>query len=273
MLQLKKINNEVVEPLKIKRVKVKNTKGYEIIPEIYSNIFLCARKKSGKTSVIAKILKSTIDKNTSVIVFCATCHKDASWKEIKNWLKKKNIPYSFNTSMFEEDGSNILDAVIEELKKLNPEDKSDDEKNPEEDYQIVRFYEDDDHVEIKAKKKKLTPKYVFIFDDMSHELKYPRIQELIKQNRHFMSKVIISSQYPNDLKPESRKNLDYLILFGGHSDDKLEELFHNIEVPVTFETFLQLYKDATKEKYNFLYIDIPDSKFRKNFNQEYLISS
>ena len=114
-IQLKKINDKVVKPIKIKKIKTENIKGHELFPQLYANIFLCAKKNSDKTSTIYKILQSCINQDTMVIVFCETCDADA-WIEIKKWLKEKNIPFSMNTSLYEEDGSNILDEIIKELK-------------------------------------------------------------------------------------------------------------------------------------------------------------
>jgi len=65
--------------------------------------------------------------------------------------------------------------------------------------------------------------------------------------------------------------LDNYILFGSHSKDKLEEFYKNMDLPIEFDDFLNMYYDATKEKYNFFYVDC-SGKFRKNFDQEYLLN-
>jgi len=57
-IQLKKINNVEVEALNIKQPP-KKFKGKELFSEIYANIFLCAKKKKGKTFVISTILTLT----------------------------------------------------------------------------------------------------------------------------------------------------------------------------------------------------------------------
>ncbi len=41
---------------------------------------------------------------------------------------------------------------------------------------------------------------------------------LLKQNRYFKSKVILSSQYPNDLDIPVHKQIDYWLIFKGHSE-------------------------------------------------------
>ena len=54
---------------------------------------------------------------------------------------------------------------------------------------------------------------MIIFDDLSDEIRNSRdVAALLKNGRHF-AKVIISSQYLKDLRPEARTNIDYFILF------------------------------------------------------------
>jgi hypothetical protein len=84
--------------------------------------------------------------------------------------------------------------------------------------------------------------------------------------------VILSSQYVNDLSPESRKQIDYWILFGGHKIEKLTTIYNDADLNIPLETFLSLYNHATDEKYSFLYIDTRESKFRKDFDKSYKIS-
>jgi hypothetical protein len=54
---LKQTNNQIVKAIPIPNVDTRPIKGFDLIQELYANIFLCARKKSGKTSVIFKLIK------------------------------------------------------------------------------------------------------------------------------------------------------------------------------------------------------------------------
>jgi len=80
-------------------------------------------------------------------------------------------------------------------------------------------------------------------------------------------KVIISSQYLNDMKPEERKQIDYWLLFRSLPEAKLEEVYKDTDATIPFETFLKMYKVATAEKYNFFYVDVPQDEYRRNFNK------
>ena len=118
----------------------------------------------------------------------------------------------------------------------------------------------------KRKPKKIAPEYIFIFDDISTDLKSPDVSKLVKQNRHYKSKVIISSQYPLDIQPQSRRQIDYWLLFAGHDKEKLEKIYHDADLNIDFDLFLKIYHEATEIKYHFLYIDTNNSEFRKDFN-------
>src|SRR4051812_31180254 len=79
----------------------------------------------------------------------------------------------------------------------------------------------------KNKKKKpkpqkhVAPDIIFVLDDLSTELRYKSVATLLKSNRHYRCKVILSSQYLHDLEPQSIAQLDYMLLFGGQTLDKL----------------------------------------------------
>ena len=93
MISIKKINNEVVKPIIVHgkgfEVDKRPIKGEKLFSELYANIFICAKKFSGKTVVATKIIKDTCDKNTTVLVFCSTVDKDMNHKKIKQLCKNK----------------------------------------------------------------------------------------------------------------------------------------------------------------------------------------
>eukprot|EP00732_Lithocolla_globosa_P006494 Lithocolla_globosa_v1_NODE_7592_length_927_cov_406.575688.p1 type:complete len:271 gc:universal NODE_7592_length_927_cov_406.575688:877-65(-) len=243
--------------------------GYSMFEELYANIYLCARKKSGKSSTIMTILKECADKETNVVVFCSTCQRDKAWLTIQDYLEKKKINHQFFQSI-KEDGINHLQVLLDQV-KMAEDDNSDSEPEPEP--EILKFSSKSLSVRIKKKKpKKVSPKYIIIFDDISAELKDPYVSQLLKQNRHYKSKVIISSQWLNDIPPQARRQIEYYIIFGGMNDDKLEELYKNADLDISFEQFYKIYHDATQQKYNFLYVDTNGS-YRHNFCNQYIIDN
>lgn len=259
----KKINNEVVREVpQLTEKDTRPVKGANLFPEIYSNIFLCAKKKSGKTSTIFKILKTCCGSNTKIIVFCSTLHKDSSWETIQAWADHYGHPFNGNTSL-KEDGVDLLDELVEGLeKKTTPAAK-------------IRNILDSDSEDEEEKKPSRTrsPEYIIILDDLSNQLKSSSLTTLLKKNRHFKCKILISSQYLNDIPPESRKQMDYWILFKGHPKKKLLEIYQDADISVPFETFEAIYDFATEKPFSFLYIDPTDGTFRRNFNYQIEVPS
>lgn len=265
MIQIHKINNQKVCPIKTNCVDPDKIKGFELFPELYSNIFLLAKKKSGKTSTIFTILKKCCTKLTTVYIFASTVNKDPNWLHIIEWLEKKGINVICNTSIMDGNKNN-LDLLIQELG--NPEEKKEDKIKSK----IISFG-DDSNDEKKNKPKKTAPEYTLIFDDLSTELSNKSIPALLKKNRHYKMKIIISSQYYNDIPKDGRQQLDYILLFPKIPNDKLEMVYSESDIGIIpYPIYMRAYEDATKEKYNFLYIDLRDEQMRKNFSHAYKIS-
>ena len=117
------------------------------------------------------------------------------------------------------------------------------------------------------------PEYMIILDDLSSELKSRSLLSLLKFNRHFKAKLIISSQWIHDLLPESRKQIDLFLIFKGFPQSKLQEIYKDCDSSVPFETFCAIYKKSTKLPHSFLYIDSRSDSFRRNFDSEFIIQT
>jgi hypothetical protein len=66
--------------------------------------------------------------------------------------------------------------------------------------------------------------------------------------------------------PDARKQLDFVFLFHSLNLEKLKEVHQDLDLSIEFEDFNTLYNYATKEPFNFLYIDVKNCMFRKGFN-------
>ena len=120
--QLKKINNEVVKPIPLPSIDPKLVKGNKLFAEIYANVFIVAKKKSGKTCTVFKIIKECCNKDTKVVIFASTLNKDLSFKVIRKYLENKGILYEEFTEV-----SAYLPAILEEI------------ENDVDDYTVERF--------------------------------------------------------------------------------------------------------------------------------------
>ena len=240
MIKLRKINNEVVKPIPVKKINPNNIRGYDLFPELYANIFLLAKKKSGKTSAIYKILKKCADKNSKVVIFASTVHKDPNWLAIIKWLKKKEIPFVSYTS-FTDEGLNQLDELTKFLENEEEEGIKDEDGNRITAEEILGLIPEEEY---ERKPRLIIPEYIIVMDDLSIELRNPNVSHLLKRNRHFRSKVIMSSQYLHDLKPESIQQLDYILIWPGITESKLIKIYENLNLAIPYSLFKTLYENA-----------------------------
>jgi hypothetical protein len=216
-IKLQKINDvKVVPVLHGGNTDTRPVKGAELFPEVYANIGIIAKKKSGKTQVINKIIQACCDRQTKVVIFSSTIHKDPTYQAIKKWCKKHDITFEGFPDIMDHK-VNILDKFIEKLGQEGPELDLDEEdeasfsdEEEEEDYapfgkkKIIETKFQHKRSSIQPKSKYQSPEWIVVFDDMSHALKSPSIGSLLKKNRHYKIKVIISIQWLHDLRPESQ---------------------------------------------------------------------
>lgn len=282
MIKTKPLNDYKVKKITLPKLPDnKKIRGSKLFP-LYSNIFICAKKNSGKTTVIANILKECVDDDTTVNIFCSTLEKDRSYKEIIKFLEKKGCNVIGSVSSVADDGKNCL---IQEI--LNEPVVNDEEQDEEEDEEIEDTYikitnnnDTKDSNEMtselkndhkKRKKSKLAQKRIIILDDIGSELTRPVINQLLKVNRHLKCKVIISTQYLNDLSPQARRQIDQWLIFPGMKSDKLTQILRDSDVPYDLPHFEKLYNYCTKDKYNFMYLDTSNGSIRKNFNESVIL--
>lgn len=278
MLKVKKLNNYEVPPIVLPEAP-KNIKGDHLFPKLNLNALLVAPKESGKTTTISAILDECAGKNTHVIMFVQTINNDASWKKIKESLRKRKIKYSAYTSIYTDSGVNLVNLLVDTL--TEGADVGDNEYDPEMEAiqkaiptNLIRFDDPKKDVQKKVQprktSKKQAPDYIIIFDDLSTELKDTAIPKLMKIQRHYTTKIIISSQSYKDTDVRIRTgNLDYLLLFKGIPDEILQEIHKEQSITtIPLYTFLKMYHHATSEKFHFLLVD-RTGKFRKDFKKEY----
>jgi len=268
MVKIKKINNIVVRPPPTREEDKRPVRGSNYFEDAYCNIFINARKRSGKTVTVYNIMKQCISKDTTVIIFCSTVYKDANYRAMQDYLDKKGINYLVYTSIKDGDIDHLKD-LYETLKMKAEEDfMAEDEEPKKKEINFCDSDGDDDCV-VKRRKSKFKPlDYFIIFDDLSNELKNPNLTLLLKNHRHFLSKIIVSSQYYCDIAPESRNQFDYMLVFKNIIQDKLMVLHKEVDLNISYEMFEKIYSWSTKPEYSFLYIDTRRCKFRRNFNLE-----
>ena len=235
-MELKKINEETVKAIKLETQKGAEIKGENLFDIEFFNLFVCSKKRSGKTNLIFHILKKLYNPKRSHIIICSsTVSKDKNWIQILDYFEKHYKEPSIHTYT-----SIAEDNVVAELMDMCSNDKDD---------------KDD---------------YLLVIDDLSQELSKPIISVLLKKNRHLRMKVILSSQYWNDLDKQARLQLDYIFIFPNIPEEKLKLIHKESDLSIEYEDFKSMYRTATEKQYNFFYINARTEEFRKNFDQQFL---
>jgi len=267
MIKEQTLNKIKVKPLQYGLIQDTNLiKGNELFPSLYYNLFICSKKKSGKTSLINTILEKCTDKRTLFFIFCPTIHVDNSWKSMTTFLENRgNVVKAYSDVM---DGKvNILNEIVNEL-SIGEEQEEQDIAFVEDNIKKIKFDEPKDKKKREYKPKKKSVEICFIFDDTSDMLRNPAVSTLLKKNRHLKANVIISSQYLHDLQPSSIKQLDYFIAFKSFSDDKLALIHKGLDLSINFNELLNIYQHCTEKPYSFLYINVRSEEYRCNFNKK-----
>ena len=269
-LKTKKVNDFKISKIKLPKISQKKIRGGDLLP-IYSKVFLCAKKNSGKTTTIFNILKKCADKETVLDLFVSTIEKDRSWIQIVKYFQNKGCVVNSNISTIGDNGEDLIREIIDTPIEFSD---SETESSSDSDYGYLEIgrEEAENKKEIKKvkkrKKKKMAQKRIIVLDDIGHELKKPSIDQLLKVNRHQHCKTLLSSQYLNDLSPMARRQIDVFLLFKGMKKNKLEQVIRDCDTSLDYDKFERVYKFATLERYSFLYIDCARDVFRKNFSEQ-----
>lgn len=260
MMQTKTINDIKIEAVKVPKQKKRDILGYDMFPVQYANIFITSRKNSGKSNLVYRIVENCTNRYTKVLIFAATVNKDPVYKKLIAKLNKRHIDVMTSTD-FVVDGQDLL----AEFMATNTEPADSSKKEAAE--KLPLFPEPKEG----KGKKQPPPNFLIILDDLGTECRHPSVAQLLKTNRHYHAKVIVSSQHATDLDPASRRQLDYILMLGGIPRDKLALIYNSGDFNVSLDDFIGLYLNATAEKYSFLYCDITGGMYRHNFSKLYQI--
>lgn len=267
-MNVSKINDIEIKAIKLHKIKTE-VYGSDLLINPYGLTAMVAKTNSGKTNCLYNILQHTVDPKmkTNVVIFCSTLDLDDTYKKIIQLLEIKKKCNVYTHHHFIENNENIIEYYLDIIQ--NPEVISDDEEQGE------TVLMPNGSVMImpkklrkkKAKKpEKLSPKWIFIFDDIpGKELRHNALNYVMRA-RHFKIRTFILTQHLSNISPLVRKQIATCLLFRSFSKDKLQMIYEDLDIELDFKTFEELYKFATKEPYSFLTYDVYKQIFRRNFN-------
>ena len=122
--------------------------------------------------------------------------------------------------------------------------------------------------------KKRKRKVLIVFDDMiSHVMSDKKAQQVLKDLFIRCRKLNISLcfliQSYFSVAKDVRLNCTHHIIFKLNNKRELQNIAINHSADIDYKDFIKIYRDSTKEPYNFFTIDTTqpvDKRFRKNFN-------
>ena len=121
--------------------------------------------------------------------------------------------------------------------------------------------------------KKRKRKVLIVFDDMiSHVMSDKKAQQILKdlfiRCRKLNILVCFLTQSYFSVPKDVRLNCTHYILFKLNNRRELQNSAIDHSADIDYEDFIKIYRDCTKEHFNFLAIDTTkDNKFIKNFDK------
>jgi type IV secretory pathway VirB4 component len=115
---------------------------------------------------------------------------------------------------------------------------------------------------------------LIVMDDLVGEKNQKPMEQYFLRARKKNASLVYITQSYYAVPKMIRNNMTYLIIKQISSMKNLTMIAREFDLGLTKETLTNMYKDATKEKQNFLMMDLeapPNERFRKGFNDIYQI--
>jgi hypothetical protein len=263
-----------------------------ILPRHEFSMGIIAPKGSGKTTVIANLLKFYKGYFHTILVFSPTVASDEKWdwvkrqqllgenKPLKKWLKmmahKKEevnavIQHSVNTDDIEADV---------DLKKMV------DFRIPEECF--YSEYDEDTLADIMAEQmrmvkllkkagqsKHMANRLLIVFDDLVGSSLFSAkkdnpFKKLNSNHRHYSASLLMVTQAYKEIPKTVRTNFSCLIIFEIPNEKEIEVIFEENPNYLKHDEWMELYEYATNGDHDFLFINYQKPKrlrLMRNFDQ------
>jgi hypothetical protein len=170
------------------------------------------------------------------------------------------------------------DDVFDEIYYISPTVGIDETlRSINEDDDIIKIDEEDDlkylddilndivkNQKSKAKEER-EPVLIVLDDCLDYLKKSKRLDSLPSYSRHYNISIIITSQVFNALPIKLRKNASCYLIARIYNNKDLQNIEE--EIGANFSDFKTNYDKATKEKYNFLFVDNRNIELWRNFDE------
>jgi len=279
--------------LRFKKPNIQQSDNKDL-PRFFFNMLLVAQKHSGKTFLLAKLIKNY--QKTKILDNEGNIHKvrvilfaPTAFSESNKIYESLNVdPNDIHVNYSDEQLLNVLDEIkqendeIKEYKKklelLEKFKKVKDvhELSDEEILELHMFRFNKNHIE-KPKHEHERINFL-IFDDIigtnngAFRKSGSALQNLIIKNRHHFTNVILTTQYIKSINPIIRENIDIWCLYKSQNKKSLiDKIYELVSGVVSEEHFIELFEHATNKPYSAFVIDNhketpKENKFKINWN-------
>lgn len=245
-LSTKIINDVKVHPYR--GVDDRPYKYQNFLTHPFQNILIIGPKNTGKSLLSSTILFECISNKTLFRIFSTTMESDFTTAKTIKKLTKRGI----DVETYDHITYKQLENQLEEIKAW-----------------VIKPVNEEKILSFKFR----FPLVIYLWDDFRENFKgHPEISNFFTKNRHYRSINIVSTQNYKDIAKFARRNIQVLILTKGLSREMLYTIHGEQPIWVPKDIFWNVYEMATFEKYNFLFVDMEYSKFRKNFDEEIMIA-
>ena len=289
--QLKGLDNK---PIKVNKKSPPRSVNNDLTSLYFTAMFIGA-KNSGKSYGLVKLIKNYESEpikdyqgNTlpiRTILFCPTANSAANpiFNSLKS-LSEDDIILNYSDDLLLDKIEEIandkqeIEIYNDYVKSYNKFLKTEDTtKLDDEELLLLNKYGFNDPKELKQPKYKYPPVIFLILDDLigSNDC-FKRgnctISNLTIKHRHLGINMIFTSQNPKSIPNIIRNNVDIFCLYKfANTKMVLEKLYDEVSSFLTEEEFEVVYKYATAEPHNCLYIDThptthKDKRLRRNFD-------
>jgi hypothetical protein len=284
------LNND---PIKVKKPNIPQSNNKDL-PRFFFNMLLVAQKHSGKTFLLAKLIKNY--QKTKILDDEGNIHKvrvilfaPTAFSESNKIFETLNVePNDIHVNYSDDQLLNVLDEIKQEneeikeyKKKLELYEKFKRVKNihelsDDEVLELHMFKFNKHHIE-KPKHEHERVNFL-IFDDIigtnngAFRKSGSALQNLIIKNRHHFTNVILTTQYIKSINPIIRENIDIWVLYKSQNKKSLiDKIYELVSGVVSEQHFIELFEHATEKPYSAFVIDNhketpKENKFKINWN-------
>ena len=284
------LNND---PIKVKKPNIPQSDNKDL-PRFFFNMLLVAQKHSGKTFLLAKLIKNY--QKTKILDNEGNIHKvrvilfaPTAFSESNKIYETLNVdPNDIHINYSDDQLLNVLDEIKQENDEIKEYKKKIElyekfkkvkhvhELSDEEILELHMFKFNKHHIE-KPKHEHERINFL-IFDDIigtnngAFRKSGSALQNLIIKNRHHFTNVILTTQYIKSINTIIRENIDIWCLYKSQNKKSLiDKIYELVSGVVTEEHFIELFEYATDKPYSAFVIDNhketpKENKFKINWN-------